>query len=82
MRKTSPRTTSTAGEWRQLRHLLADDPHLLAIALIGGYASNLLADRGARSPPSGCLAESGAHRHRVCQALGANHVEGGCGGLV
>ncbi|MGD0715754.1 MAG: hypothetical protein ABSB24_16435 [Gaiellaceae bacterium] len=44
---------SVAGRRRELGCLLANDPHLLAIVLVGGYPADLHAERRA-GPPTRC----------------------------
>src|SRR5947209_6746371 len=70
------------GRRHELRHLLTDDAHLLAIALVGGQTLDLLADRRARSSARGRLAQCGADRLGIREPVGTNHVEGGYGGVV
>lgn len=73
---------STHRAWCQLGQLLAHDPHLLPIVLVGCQPPHLLAERRTSAPPVSGLAKRSANGLRIGQRAGANYLERGDGRIV
>jgi len=73
-RKTSPRTISVARRRRELGQLLSDDPHLVAVRLVGCDSQDLCSDRRPDSATGSRLSERRSNRLRVAHSAGAHHI--------
>ena len=74
--------TSVGERWSELGQLLPDDPHLLAIALVGGQASDLVAKCRAHTAPRGRLPKRSTHGLGVGQPVAPDDLERRCRCLV